>query len=51
LSELLENDINDENLIDLKQKIMDQSVYCEARRQVLLAHVREGDAKEWWTCI
>jgi ariadne-1 len=51
LSELLGNDINDENLMDLKQKIMDQSVYCEARRQVLLDHVREGDEKELWTCV
>ena len=51
LSELLEREINNDNLMELKQKIMDQSIYCDARRQVLLNHVWEGVEKDSWTCI
>ena len=49
LSEFLERDINTDNLTELKQKIMDQSNYCNARRLVLLDHVVEGVEKNLWS--
>jgi len=48
LSEYLERDITQENLIDIKQKVQDKYRYCESRRKVLLEHVYEGYEKEWW---
>ena len=50
LSEFLERDINNDNLMELKQKVMDQSNYCNARRLVLLDHVVEGVDKDLWSC-
>lgn len=49
LSEYLERDITSANLIDIKQKVLDKSRYCDSRRKVLLEHVHEGYEKDWWT--
>lgn len=48
LSEYLERDITQENLIDIKQKVQDKYRYCESRCKVLLEHVHEGYEKDWW---
>lgn len=48
LSEYLERDITQENLVDIKQKVQDKYRYCESRRKVLLDHVHEGYEKDWW---
>lgn len=48
LSEYLEREITQENLVDIKQKVQDKYRYCENRRKVLLEHVHEGYDKEWW---
>lgn len=48
LSEYLERDITQENLLDIKQKVQDKYRYCESRRRVLLEHVHEGYEKDWW---
>ncbi|KAG0411094.1 hypothetical protein HPB47_011781 [Ixodes persulcatus] len=46
LSEYLERDITQENLLDIKQKVQDKYRYCESRRRVLLEHVHEGYEKD-----
>jgi len=51
LSEFLERDIDGENLADIKQKVQDKHRYCESRRKVLVAHVKEGYDKDWWLYI
>ncbi|XP_067120275.1 E3 ubiquitin-protein ligase arih1-like [Centruroides vittatus] len=48
LSEYLERDITQENLLDIKQKVQDKYRYCESRCKVLLGHVHEGYEKDWW---
>ncbi|XP_058795446.1 E3 ubiquitin-protein ligase arih1l-like [Phymastichus coffea] len=48
LSGYLERDIVDENLADVKQRVMDKYVYCEGRRQILIKHIREGFENDWW---
>jgi len=48
LSEYLERDITQENLVDIKQKVQDKYRYCENRRKVLMEHVHEGYDKDWW---
>lgn len=48
LSEYLERDITQENLVDIKQKVQDKYRYCDGRRKALLDHVHEGYEKEWW---
>ncbi|KAK5637838.1 hypothetical protein RI129_000170 [Pyrocoelia pectoralis] len=48
LSEYLERDITQENLVDIKQKVQDKYRYCDGRRKALLAHVHEGYEKDWW---
>ncbi|XP_017778087.1 PREDICTED: E3 ubiquitin-protein ligase arih1-like [Nicrophorus vespilloides] len=48
LSEYLERDITQENLIDIKQKVQDKYRYCDGRRKALLEHVHEGYEKDWW---
>ncbi|OQR67073.1 E3 ubiquitin-protein ligase arih1l isoform 1 [Tropilaelaps mercedesae] len=37
-----------ESLKELKIKVVDKHRYCERRRRALLAHVREGEEKDWW---
>ncbi|XP_043246071.1 E3 ubiquitin-protein ligase ariadne-1-like [Amphibalanus amphitrite] len=48
LSEYLERDITQENLVDIKQKVQDKYRYCEGRRKALLEHVHEGYERDWW---
>lgn len=48
LSEYLERDITQANLLDIKQKVQDKYRYCESRRRVLLEHVHEGYERDWW---
>jgi len=48
LSEYLERDIDDENLFDIKLKVLDKYKYCDSRRKILLAYVHEGYEKDWW---
>lgn len=48
LSEYLERDITQENLVDIKQKVQDKYRYCDGRRKALLDHVHEGYEKDWW---
>jgi len=48
LSEYLERDITQENLVDIKQKVQDKYRYCDCRRRVLVEHVYEGYDKDWW---
>jgi ariadne-1 len=50
LSEYLERDITQENLVDIKQKVQDKYRYCDGRRKALLDHVHEGYEKDWWVC-
>ncbi|XP_022703143.1 E3 ubiquitin-protein ligase ARIH1-like [Varroa jacobsoni] len=37
-----------DTLKELKIKVVDKHRYCERRRRALLAHVREGEEKDWW---
>ncbi|XP_037083230.1 E3 ubiquitin-protein ligase arih1-like [Pollicipes pollicipes] len=48
LSEYLERDITQENLVDIKQKVQDKDRYCDGRRRALLEHVHEGYERDWW---
>uniref|UniRef100_A0A158R583 RBR-type E3 ubiquitin transferase n=1 Tax=Syphacia muris TaxID=451379 RepID=A0A158R583_9BILA len=48
LSEFLERDLNNENLVSLKQKVQDKFRYVEQRRAVLLKHCTEGFEKNFW---
>ncbi|KAI1301586.1 E3 ubiquitin-protein ligase arih1 [Halotydeus destructor] len=48
LSEYLERDITQDNIVDIKQRVQDKYRYCESRRKVLLQHVQEGYDKDWW---
>lgn len=48
LSGYLENDIGDEDIKDIKQKVLNKKNYCESRMKVLLSHVKEGYEKNWW---
>lgn len=48
LSEYLERDITQENLVDIKQQVQDKYRYCDSRRRVLAEHVYEGYDKDWW---
>lgn len=51
LSEYLERDITQENIVDIKQKVQDKCRYCEQRRKVLQEHVLEGYERGWWSYI
>ena len=48
LSGYLENDIGDEDIKDIKQKVVNKKNYCENRMRVLLSHVKEGYEENWW---
>lgn len=49
LSNYLENSLAiSDDPIEVKQRIVNDSRYCESRRQVLISHVREGYDKGWW---
>lgn len=48
LSEYLERDITDEDLLAIKQKVQDKYNYCDSRRKRLLEHVQDGVDKALW---
>ncbi|VDD91153.1 unnamed protein product [Enterobius vermicularis] len=48
LSEFLERDLVNENLVSLKQKVQDKFRYVEQRRAVLLKHCAEGFERDFW---
>ena len=48
LSGYLENDIGDEDIKNIKQKVVNIKNYCESRMRVLLSHVKEGYEQNWW---
>lgn len=51
LSEYLEKDITNENLVDIKLKVQDKYRYCEGRRELLSEHVHEGYENDLWEYI
>nr|ACE75360.1 ariadne [Glyptapanteles indiensis] len=48
LSQFLEQDLKNEDLGEIKQKVMNKSSYCENRRKALVDHVYEGYERDWW---
>ena len=48
LSEYLERDMSEADASDIKEKVLNKSIYCDQRRKNLLAHVHEGFKKKWW---
>ncbi|VDK48649.1 unnamed protein product [Anisakis simplex] len=48
LSEFLERDLNQENLVTLKQKVQDKYRYVDQRRNTLLKHCAEGVERDFW---
>uniref|UniRef100_A0A1I7Y736 RBR-type E3 ubiquitin transferase n=1 Tax=Steinernema glaseri TaxID=37863 RepID=A0A1I7Y736_9BILA len=48
LSEFLERDLENEDLVTLKQRVQDKYRYVEQRRQVLLKHCAEGTERDTW---
>lgn len=48
LSHFLERDLENENLVTLKQKVQDNYRYVDQRRLVLLKHCQEGTEKDIW---
>ena len=49
LSGYLEKDIESmADLKNMKKEILDKSTYVEQRRKVLVAHIYEGNDKDWW---
>lgn len=48
LSGFLERDLEDEDLVTLKQKVQDKYRYVEQRRKVLLDHCAEGAEQDIW---
>ena len=54
LSEYLERDMTEdhqEDLLEMKQKVIDKSRYCDKRRKALLAHFNEGTDRDFWDYI
>lgn len=54
LSGFLERDLADvtvESMPNIKQEVMDRSVYCKNRRDALLQHIKEGYDHNEWTYI
>lgn len=49
LSHYLEQDIENEELSEIKRKVLDKTFYCEQRRKALVDHVSEGYDKDWWS--
>ena len=49
LSSYLENELTAENVLTLKQSIVDEHKYCLSRRQVILDHVEEGYGTNIWS--
>lgn len=51
LSGFLENDMENEDLNTLRQKVLDKCRYVEHRRKTLLDHCTEGTEQEFWVYI
>ena len=48
LSSFLERELSPDNVLDLKQSLLDQVKYVQVRRKVLLDHVVEANEKDLW---
>ena len=48
LSEYLEQDLNAEEDLDIRPKVLHSTNYCENRRKALIDHIIEGNDNEWW---
>lgn len=48
LSWFLEEDITNETVVQIKQKLQEKYTYCDSRRRVLLDHINEGYKKGYW---
>lgn len=48
LSWVLEQDITNDTMVQLKQKLQEKYTYCDRRRTVLLEHIQEGYEKGYW---
>lgn len=48
LSGFLETEMNEDNIINLKQNIQDSYKYCEQRCKVLMDHIREAEEQNLW---
>jgi hypothetical protein len=42
-------EVTDQNILELRQQIIYQTTYCNARQKVLLDHAEEAKEKEYWT--
>ncbi|KAG4078504.1 hypothetical protein HA402_009216 [Bradysia odoriphaga] len=48
LSWFLEQEITNESIVTIKQKLQEKSTYCDQRRGVLLGHIQEGYDNRYW---
>eukprot|EP00123_Amoebidium_parasiticum_P016904 comp23632_c1_seq1/m.40282 comp23632_c1_seq1/g.40282 ORF comp23632_c1_seq1/g.40282 comp23632_c1_seq1/m.40282 type:complete len:505 (-) comp23632_c1_seq1:315-1829(-) len=48
LSGYLEQELSDDEIASIKQKVLDKGQYCETRRKVLLEHVNKGYEDGYW---
>lgn len=48
LSWYLEQEITDESIVKIKQRLQEKSSYCDKRRSVLMDHIQEGYANKYW---
>ncbi|RKO93199.1 Y73F8A.34b, partial [Blyttiomyces helicus] len=49
LSEMLEKPIEPEKIAELKQLVLDKTVYVASRREVVLTDTAKGLVKDRWT--
>lgn len=48
LSSSLETEISHETFQIMRNRILEQCEYCEARKKLLLDHVHDGNERDWW---
>lgn len=48
LSEVLEKEVNDNTVAQLREKTIDGIYLCKQQRRSLINHIKEGYAKKWW---
>lgn len=48
LSWYLEQEITNECMVQIKQKLQEKCTYCDKRRSILLDHINEGYQKGYW---
>lgn len=48
LSAILEKDVTAENVLALKEVVIDKGGVCSKRRENLVNHVKEGYERNWW---